>query len=121
MKTQITQHTEGSEHTPTPWMVNPNRNADFTYRIVNETKCVVQSINVEANAAFIVRAVNSYAEREAELERLKHSHEAYKRIIDALSSWVKSGRMPKYSSLMPDTDETFGEVITKAIAQAEGK
>lgn len=57
--------------------------------------------------SFIVKAVNS--------------HEAYHRIIDALRRWTDHGNMPKYDSLMPDSDQTFGRAIEEAIAQAEGK
>lgn len=86
------------EHTPTPWFSTKD---GYILNSANrrQADCVGKTSKAE-DAAFIVRAVNL--------------HERYERIINALKPWVATGKMPTFSTLMPDTDETFGQAIAKA-------
>jgi len=107
-----------TEHTPTPWIVTHQTGSDFSFDIVSPQEprgiivgstgsCMDVNSRSGADAAFIVRAVNSH---EALLE-------AAKRIIDSINEEQRNNGLVGY---------TEGFVIAfddlqKAIAQAEGK
>ncbi len=97
-------------HTPTPWNLNPKAVLVIESEGITVASCGNANVirdQWEANAAFIVRAVNA--------------HDELLRVVKALESWVDANNMPQCQSLMPDKDQSFGEAIKQAIARAAGK
>ncbi len=72
---------EHSDHTPTPWYREKSMiyaradDGEGNLTIAHILPALDEAIE-KADGDFIVRAVNSFEEREAEIKRLKDSHEA---------------------------------------------
>lgn len=101
-----------SQHTPTPWKLYGD------YRIVGTKGQLIGSLidsklNPEernANATYIVRAVNSFEKNEKELEFLRNCHEELLSALRAVRLRIQKG-----ASILGSL-----EVVEKALAKAEG-
>jgi hypothetical protein len=94
--------TNNAKHTPTPWNYGPSiRKEDFTDIISKDDERLIFSVRDNANAVFIVRAVNSH---EALLEACK----------EAITLCVA------YQFKAKVFQNTL-DVLEKAIAKTEGK
>lgn len=100
----MTDKTESKQHTPTPWHYDGEfiRTGDTRFSLSARPLEVIAEVkdseNWEANAGFIVRAVNS--------------HEALLKIAKSIYDYdCKMGRLPK----------VICEQLGRAIAQSEGK
>lgn len=119
-----------TKHTPTPWKI---KFGCKTFSFLDGSKMrstvmisaypngiVLCSGTIkEADAEFIIRAVNSFEKNEAELKSLKQSHEALLKVAKDYITLVQSeyeglnGLIPPYDKIIPQTK--------KLIAQAERK
>lgn len=107
--TPSTQPKTKPTHTPTPWeLYSGQETLSIRAEGMNVLFDCPTTRQSTVDAAFIVRAVNA--------------HEKFERLLNALTRWTDHGNMPKYDSLMPDDDQTFGEAIEElqALAKAEG-
>lgn len=66
--------TTTAQHTPTPWVLDKLSGGDLP-ALFHINGGAVEVRSGKMDAAFIVRAVNGFEEREAELKRLRDSHE----------------------------------------------
>lgn len=78
------------EHTPTPWHIEPSASES---NILNQENLGIATMANPyplgaADAAFIVRAVNTFEASQAENERLRNSHEE---LVDFVR-WIASAR-----------------------------
>lgn len=110
-------------HTPTPWRLSldgENIMASTSLHIAEVTHSLrhMKKEEMEANAEFIVLAVNSFDEREAELKRLKDSHEALLEAVKDLryAFYVENSPKKLKAAFMK-----HAERLKEIIAQAEGK
>lgn len=94
-------------HTPTPWFV---AESELGPCVIHNDEAVahMRGANREANAAFIVRAVNSYEKNEKELEFLRNCHEE---LVNALK-FEHEKRMEAFHH-MPNSCETC-DLLAKA-------
>jgi hypothetical protein len=88
-----------SEHTPTPWVLEYPHNGNVRIIASNGTDIAtvdgfVGGLKNEANAAFIVRAVNSY-------EALTEQNQAMQKALeDILSAWHEKDEIVRSSFLI---------------------
>ena len=86
---------KNERHTPTPWIVcgnEANWRSDVTSKIGTVCSCEGGIEDAEANAAFIVRAVNAYEEHNLYIDYVRLMVEA-KGLVLTLSEWRESRRI----------------------------
>lgn len=125
MKTKQATHevSQTSSHTPTPWMIRPDELQEGSFQIRHETpfyrdNMLVASViartvdniaeehggSQEANAAFIVQAVNSHEE-----------------LLEAMKEFVNAYPGNRVATLGNGQARQSYDRFVKAIAKAEGK
>lgn len=121
---------KGPEHTPTPWKQLDNKivqDNGSKYGAVTIAHIYNDHIGIrseaDANAALIVRAVNSYNSLVEDKERLAFEATRLKIANDALLEAAKLARHKLAMWPEGSNPEFFSEVkaLDKAIAQVEGK
>lgn len=118
---------QSKTHSPTPWKIGISMTrqlSDFNlsgesewpiYDANKERIAVICNSPIKINAAFIVQACNAY---DSDQEKIR----AYERIIKAIAVFMSpTANFPHASTLMPDSDETFGEAIKAAFRLVKEK
>lgn len=108
-----------SEHTPTPWAADPDDREDMEWNIhiVEASQphmrvCFMTSNGpAEANAAFIVEAVNNHETLKAEITRLRSELEQAKGQVESLRNALEP-----FIALRDQSPTQMAKVIHKGIA-----
>lgn len=105
-----------SGHTPTPWRVTRDERGEII-RAVDDTGRPIASMwlngdDAEANAAFIVEAVNSHAALKARIEALEAALEPFAEIAKELEPMLADN----YKNTMHWAVPTVGDLRRAALA-----
>ena len=104
---------EQMTHTPIPWKLDA-KPTDYPQAVASSDGTVVAITgNDRANAAFIVRAVNSHADLLAALESIVGI------IADAVDQRIRSGRLPPIAGLLSSIEDTAAAAIQTAKGETQ--